>query len=45
MKNFSRNPKYSNDYINYGIAIEPNVMQPSVITFMYNVNDMEMLMI
>lgn len=39
MENFSNKPNY-NDYINYGISIEQNVMQPSVITFMLNVNDM-----
>lgn len=40
MENFSNKPIYYNDYINYGISIDQNVMQPSVITFMLNVNDM-----
>lgn len=35
MKYFSKkNPKYYNDYINYGISIQLNVTQPSAITFM-----------
>lgn len=33
--------KYYNDYINYDISIKQNVMQPSVITFMEHVNDLE----